>query len=230
MTEEEARFGMTRVRRALVAGLVVAAAWNLLGNLVVPDAWYVAFNLLGALVVVGVGRWCGLSNFEMGVRRADVGKGAIVGLAAAVVVTVVLGMVLAIPLLEVDDITDASDATRWYRTLVRIPLGTVVFEELLFRSLLFGVVQRLHDARLAVVTTSVLFGFWHVVPAWESADGGVPRVVGTVVVTVVVTTAAGIAFALLRHYSSSVVGPIMAHTATNSFAYAAAIVALEVLR
>jgi membrane protease YdiL (CAAX protease family) len=44
---------------------------------------------------------------------------------------------------------------------------------------------------------------------------------------VVVTTVAGIVFALLRVWSRSIVAPVLAHWATNSLAYAAALLALD---
>jgi membrane protease YdiL (CAAX protease family) len=44
---------------------------------------------------------------------------------------------------------------------------------------------------------------------------------------VVVTAVAGVIFAVLRVWSRSVVAPMLAHWATNSLGYAAAVLALE---
>jgi membrane protease YdiL (CAAX protease family) len=49
------------------------------------------------------------------------------------------------------------------------------------------------------------------------------------VLTVIVTTIAGVVFALLLIWSKSIVAPILAHAASNSFSYLAAIVALELI-
>jgi membrane protease YdiL (CAAX protease family) len=81
--------------------------------------------------------------------------------------------------------------------------------------------------------TSVLFGFWHVLPALDVtststaiSQGGRPagrrRVLLTVVGTVVFTTLAGVVFAELRRRSGSIVAPLLLHWATNGLAVVAA--------
>ena len=71
---------------------------------------------------------------------------------------------------------------------------------------------------------ALLFGLWHLPPALRDAsDKGAAGAVGVVVGTIAVTTVAGAAFAWLRLRSGSLVAPMMAHLATNSFAYAAAV-------
>lgn len=220
-------------RRTVVALLLGAAAWNVLGNLLLPGDWYVPANLAASGVVLLVGRRAGLSSEELGLSRGDVARGVGLGGVAALVVGVVLAVGLAVPSVEhhlADDVV-AADSTgmRWFRPLVRIPLGTVLFEELLFRSVLYGLLLRRHGATAALVLTAVLFGLWHVVPAWETAEGTGLAVTGAVVGTVVLTAAAGALFALLRRWAGSVVAPMIAHVATNSLAYVAALVALDVI-
>lgn len=230
---------------ALPVLLVGAAVWNVVGNLFVPDAWYVPANLVATASVLAVGWRAGLSASELGLHRASLARGVRIGLGAAAVVAVVLGVALVLPatagLLEDEVVAGDSAAMRWFRPLVRIPLGTVLVEELLFRSVLYALVLRRHGATAAVVVTAGLFGLWHVVPAWETAAasgsavgeavGGVAggTALGAVVVTTAVTTAAGVLFALLRRWSGSVVAPVVAHVATNSFAYVAALIAVDVL-
>ena len=116
---------------------------------------------------------------------------------------------------------------RWFIPAVRIPIGTAVFEELLFRSVLFGLMARLRTVRFAVIGSSIVFGLWHVVPAWESAADGAGATAGAVVGTVAITTVAGVIFALLRVRSGSVVASMMAHASVNSFAYIGALVVIE---
>jgi membrane protease YdiL (CAAX protease family) len=221
------------VLRALVAVLALAAAWNGLGNLLLPSAWYVPANLAAAAAVLAIGRRSGLSVDELGLARRDLAAGVKVGLVAAAVVAVVLAIALLAPAVEsfLDDAVVATDSTamRWFRPLVRIPLGTVVFEELLFRSVLFGLLMRLRGPAAAVIGTAVLFGLWHIAPAWETAQGDGASVSAAVVGTVVVTTAAGVVFGLLRLRSNSVVAPMLAHWATNSLAYVAALISMDLI-
>jgi membrane protease YdiL (CAAX protease family) len=216
-------------------GLVLgfAVVWNLVGNLVLPGAWYVPGNLAGAALLVGLARRFGLGWGDLGLARDRIPRGLVIGLGAAVLVAVVLGIGLVIPAaesaLEDDGVRADTTFDRWFVPLVRIPLGTAVFEEVLFRSVLLGVLLTRHSTRWAVAISSALFGLWHVVPAWEGAGDGAAAVLGAVAGTVAVTAVAGLLFAALLLWSRSVVAPILAHTATNSLAYAAALIALEVV-
>src|SRR5690348_16366411 len=71
-----------------------------------------------------------------------------------------------------------------FAALVRIPFGTVVFEELAFRGLLPALVGG--GRWRATLVSSGLFGLWHVLPAMGSANavsgalGSAGAVVGTV--------------------------------------------------
>ena len=216
--------------RPLVAVLVVAATWNVVGNLWLPSGWYVPANLAVAAVVILIGRGAGLTAAELGLARRDLASGVKVGLLAAAVVAIGLLVAVVLPsldsVLEDDVVATDSAAMRWLRPLVRIPLGTVVFEELLFRSVLFGLILRRWGDVAAVVGTAALFGLWHVVPAWETAEGSVAAAVAG---TVAVTTVAGVLFGLLRRWSRSVVAPMLAHWATNSLAYLAALVSMGLI-
>ena len=217
----------------LAAVLAIATAWNLTGNLALPGAWYVPANLAVAAVLLALAWRAGLDADDLAVRPGDLGRGLLVGLGAAAVIAAVLALALVIPALdgalESDDVLADSTTDRWFVPLVRIPLGTAVFEEVLFRSVLLGALLTRWSTRTALAASSVLFGLWHVVPAWETTSGSAAATTGAIVGTVVVTTVAGLLFGGLRLRSRSVVAPILAHIGTNSFAYVAALVALDLL-
>ena len=66
-----------------------------------------------------------------------------------------------------------------FTAFVRIPLGTVLFEEIAFRGVLWALLAR-HLGRWWVLgITSVLFGMWHVLAAthFGGANAGVNDVV-----------------------------------------------------
>jgi membrane protease YdiL (CAAX protease family) len=210
--------------------LIIAVAWDLLGNLVLPGDWYVPANLAVAGLLIAIGRGAGLRWADLGMDRADVRRGFRYGLASVLIIAAVLAIALLVPTTRArlaDGIEPETALTQWFVMLVRIPFGTAVFEEVLFRGVLFGLLTRLRDQRTALVATAILFGFWHVVPAWEASSGTGPAIAASIIGTVLVTTFAGAVFGWLRLRSRSVVAPIFAHTATNSLAYAAAIVALH---
>ena len=219
--------------RALAEVLAVAAAWNVFGNLYLPSAWYVPANLAAAGALLLIARSAGLSATELGLARRNLASGVKTGLLAAAVVAAVLALAVVLPAVQSfladDEVASDSSTMRWVRPLLRIPLGTVVFEEVLFRSVLFGLLVRCRGEASVVVTTAVLFGLWHVVPAWETAEGSAASVAAAVVGTVAITTVAGVLFALLRRWSGSVVAPMLAHWATNSLAYLAAVLVLDVI-
>lgn len=216
---------------ALSAVVAIAVAWNLIGNLFLPSAWYVPANLAVAALTVGAARSAGLSWSQLGLARADVGRGLRYGLIAMAAV----GAAIAIGLLiepirgyfEDDGVAADSPFDNWFIPIVRIPLGTAVYEEVLFRAVLLALIAAMTSRRMSVAVTSVLFGLWHITPAVESASGDVLATTAAVVGTVAITAVAGVGFALLRIWSGSVLAPILAHIATNSFAYAAALIALN---
>ncbi|MFT3852681.1 MAG: CPBP family intramembrane metalloprotease [Ilumatobacteraceae bacterium] len=113
-----------------------------------------------------------------------------------------------------------------WRTLVAIPFGTVLIEELAFRGAMHSLLRRLVSLPWAFVIGAVLFGLWHVVPAWRSGGGAsgsveVGRLAG-VLGTFAATTVAGVMLIWLRVRSRSLIAPAMAHLATNSVTFAVA--------
>ncbi len=149
---------------------------------------------------------------------------------AAVLVAIILGVALAIPAardaFDRADIGDISMAQRVGVGLFRIPFGTALPEEVLFRGVLLGILLRRTTVGRAMVISAGLFGLWHIVPTAEGGAGGM-SVFGEVIGTVAAASLAGVAFAWLRQRANSVFAPVVAHTATNSLAYLAAAIALR---
>ena len=108
------------------------------------------------------------------------------------------------------------------RVAVVIPLGTVVVEELAFRGVLHGLLLRITSLRGAYFFGSVVFGLWHVPPVVHGVAGDGPGRAATAAATFVATTLFGAVFIWLRERSGSLLGPALAHTATNSVAFLAA--------
>jgi uncharacterized protein len=208
----------------VLAGALLA--WNSVVHLLPgASAAYVPLNLAAAGVVVGAARRHGLTWSDLGLRCDRVGAGARLGGVCAAIVAGALGIAAVAPALRplLDDARvrslGAGDVA--YHALIRVPLGTVLFEELAFRGALLGAFARTLDWTRAAVASSVVFGLWHVRPtlglidANDVADDPLARA-GLVAIAVVATTAGGMFFCLLRVRSDSTVAPIVAHTATNS--------------
>lgn len=206
---------------AISAGLLAFSAWGL------PPAWYVPVNLLATIGLLWLAHRIHLTTGELGLQREHVPSGLSWGLAAGLVVAAVLALGAAIPATRplFDDARTAGIGSGLlaYRALVRIPLGTVLLEEVAFRSVLLATWRRVASLPSAVIGSSVVFGLWHIRPAIDLllendvAAGGPARVLA-VLGAVAVTTVAGIAFCWLRIKSGSLLAPVLAHLAANSLA------------
>jgi uncharacterized protein len=112
---------------------------------------------------------------------------------------------------------------------VRVPLGTALLEEVAFRGVLLGLLATLLGTRRAVVLSSLLFGLWHVRPAWGMAvanGAGLGVGLASVAGSVVVTAIAGLAFCWLRLRTGHLAAPLVTHAGMNALATFAAHLAL----
>lgn len=178
---------------------------------------YVPVNLLAGIIAVAVAvKLLGLSPIDLGFT-GGLAPG-VIGLAG--------GALLAAPLfvlarsrrgayLIADERAAPEDVV--YRTLVRIPVGTALFEEVLFRGVLFGALLD-HSRPTAVVGSAVAFGLWHLEPARLMARMNGRPVVPTIAATVAVTTAAGAALAVVRVAGGGLALPIALHASVNALA------------
>jgi CAAX protease family protein len=211
---------------ALVVVLVTLAVVNAWVHVGPRRAQLVTGPLAAGLLLV-VGRAAGLSWDQLGLGPGSLARGARWGGLCAGIVVAGFAVVLAVP-----------PAHRFFRdvryrlgirsalatALLAVPLGTVVFEEVAFRGVLWGLIEDAKGPVWAAAATSLLFGAWHVLPALDLARtntalaGSVSRskLVATVLGTVVFTAAAGVLFAELRWHSGSLLAPVLLHWAANA--------------
>jgi membrane protease YdiL (CAAX protease family) len=222
----------------LTGGLVaVLAAWN---NLVVTrlpgyPASYVAANLGAAAVLLAAARWAGLTWDELGLARRTLPAGLRWGGACAGAVAAGLAVAVAVPALRpllTDARVEALDGGELaYQVLVRVPFGTVLWEEVAFRGVLFAALVRLVPLSWAAVASSAVFGIWHVRPTLAALEAndvvGGAAVPAAVLLACAGTAAAGILFTWLRVRSGSLLAPVLLHLATNSLGTVAAAAAIR---
>jgi membrane protease YdiL (CAAX protease family) len=219
---------------ALAVVLLVLAVINVWVHLG-PRHVHVVTGPLAAAALLLVGRLAGLSWSELGLGRQDVARGAVVGALAAAAVAAVYGVAVAVPFTRGafrDTRYQIGPGPALYLSLVTIPLGTVLFEEVAFRGVLWGLLARDFGVPTATVVSACLFGLWHVLPALDLARtnttvrgrgaGDSPKVLRTVLATVAFTTVAGVVFAELRWRSGSLLAPVGLHWATNGLGVLAA--------
>jgi membrane protease YdiL (CAAX protease family) len=235
-------------RAALPIALALLVVANVGSNRLVPDWAYVPWNLTVAAALSVLAVWAGATRAELGWHRW--GRGAAFGGVIAGLVLVTYLLALAMPALADlfdDERVQPGLGVAAYQALVRIPLGTVLLEELAFRSVLpalilpwvtraassgTGTPSAPKLTRRAYVWASLAFGLWHVLPALGIADVNPvlddvfsDAVLGTtiaVALAVLATTVAGLLLSWVRVWSGSVLAPILVHISTNSFGYSIA--------
>ena len=202
-------------------GLLAFSAWG------VPAAWYVPINVLVTGGLLWLARRINLAAGELGLERDRVPSGLRWGISAGVLVGVVLVLGAAVPAARplFDDARTAGigPGLLAYRALIRIPIGTVLLEEVAFRSVLLAAWRRVASLPSAVTGSSLVFGLWHIRPAIDlliendvAADG--PARILAVLGAVAGTFLAGVVFCWLRVKSGSLLAPVLAHAAANSLA------------
>jgi uncharacterized protein len=189
----------------------------------------------GAAGLLVLARWAGLSWAELGLGRGTYQRGLLRALAAIGAVAVVFAAGAALPLTR-SAFRDTRYDLGWGHALltafVLIPLGTVLFEEVAFRGVLWGLLRRRHGTWTATIVSSALFGLWHVLPSLGLAadDQAIGSTVGrggsgqavSVLGTVLFTALAGVVFCELRRRSGSLLASAGLHWATNALGVLAA--------
>ena len=208
--------GTYRVRR-LVIGITAVAGWNWAINRVIPDRFYIPANLGATAVAVLVAHSAGHGATSVGLARGSLRRGIGVGLVGAAAAGGAMAAASRLPLtrdLFADDRAKPDELA--YQTLVRVPLGTVVLEETLFR----GVIPAITGGS---ASSAALFGAWHILPTISTLDiNGVtnPQTrLRTVLAGVAATTVAAGPLWWLRRTSGSLVAPMLTHWAVNAIGY-----------
>ena len=206
---------------------LLLGAWN---NIVVhrlpgQPASYVIANVAATGSLLLVARAASIDWGELGLDRRGVGTGLRWGGSCFAVVAVGCAAGVAVPavrpLFADERVAGADGGEIAYQVLIRIPLGTVLWEEVAFRGVLLAALARLLSLRPAVAASAVVFGIWHIRPtlsavaANELADGPVGRGL-LVLLGCLVTAGAGLLFAWLRLRSGSLLAPVLLHLATNT--------------
>jgi CAAX protease family protein len=222
---------VTRVQRAIAAELAAIGCVAVYSIMVtrMPRRARLPANLGAAAALAGFARVSGVSLSELGLSRANIGRGNRIGVVAAVPLAVTSAAAVANPrtrrLVADEKITGTSPGEAVFETLVRIPLETALSEELIFRGVLLGLGLRSRSRGWAIVTSSMLFGLWHAVPALGAPEPGATsrpyaRATTSTAAVVATTAMAGAGFAWLRLRAGSVLAPTLAHAALNMAAFA----------
>ncbi|OBA87741.1 abortive infection protein [Mycobacteriaceae bacterium 1482268.1] len=189
---------------------------------------------VGLLILV---RSRGLGWSELGLSREHWKSGAGYALAAVAVVLTIIAIGLALPWTRPMFMNNnyATMSGALIASMIIIPLQTVIPEELAFRGVLHGALNRAWGFRGVAAAGSLLFGLWHIATSLgltssnvgftKILGGGILATVAGVVGAVAATGLAGFVFTWLRRRSGSLLAPIALHWSLNGLgALAAALV------
>jgi uncharacterized protein len=219
--------------------VTLAATWsaaligwnNLAGRQAWHQRWYPLANLGATGTALGAAAASGLTADDLGLGRERLGAGlrwaAVPSGALAAGWIIVAAVPATRPALADQRITRLTWPEVAYQVTVRIPVGTVLWEEVAFRGVLQAFLRRVLPAPAALAVTAAVFGIWHVRPTVEALrinqlTASRRAAAGSVAATVAGTAAAGLLLSWLRERSGSLAAPVLLHLSANCGAALAA--------
>ena len=157
---------------AAAACVVLAGYNNFVGRRAWHRRWYPVVNGCAAAALLGAAAASGLSFADLGLGRDRLRAGLRLGSAAAAPVVAAYGVAAltpaARPLLDDQRVAGLDRRQLAYQVLVRIPVGTVAWEEVAFRGVLQAALRRVLAEPWASATGAAVFGLWHIRPTAEA--------------------------------------------------------------
>jgi uncharacterized protein len=225
-----------RIQVDVAVVVVVLVLTNLIAHFTTPWA-SIATVPAAAVGLVILLRCNGLGWAELGLGRDHWKSGLGYALAAVAVVVTVIAAGALLPLTRPMFMNNhyATISGALVASMIIIPLQTVIPEELAFRGVLHGALNRAWGFRGVAVAGSLLFGLWHIATSLGLTSsnvgftrlfgGGVAGMLAGVTLAVIATAVAGLVFSWLRRRSGSLIAPIALHWSLNGLgALAAALV------
>lgn len=182
---------------------------------------------ISAALLVALMRRRGMHWSELGLSPRHWKRGTVYSVAAVGLVLAVVAIGIALPFTRQFFLSEryATISGALVASMIIIPLQTVIPEELAFRGVLHGTLERVWGARGVFAAGSLLFGLWHVASSLGLTSGnagltaffgvGIWGQIAGVAGAVVATAAAGFVFTWLRRRSGSILAPIALHWSLN---------------
>ena len=200
----------------------LAAYNNVIGAQSWHRRWYAPANACAAAVALAAAAASGLTAGEMGLGRGARRPGRLASALAAATLGGYLAaaaMPVTRPLRNVKRVTTLVGPGLAYQVAFRIPVGTVLWEEIAFRGVLQAALRRVMPEPAAIVVASGVFGIWHIRPTAAALRvnqlAGDRLFAARVTAGVAATAAGGALFSWLRARSGSLAAPVLLHLTTN---------------
>ncbi len=209
---------------AVAACAVLAAYNNVTGLSSGHERWYVRLNAGATGAALAAAGLSGLTFADLGLGRGRWLPGRLgCGLAAgAGACWLLIAAVPATrPVLGDQRATGLRGRDVAYQALIRIPVGTALWEETAFRGVLQAALRRVMSDTAAIVVTSGVFGAWHVRPTLQALRanglaGDRRRAIAGTFAGCAATAAGGALLSWLRARSGRLADTVLLHAAVNS--------------
>lgn len=218
-----------KVAQEVVLIILILLYSTVLGRLV-PKKYHLYLNIGIAAVAITLGLAFGLSLENMGLALDRILPGIYWAFIVSVAIIAIMLIISTIPFLRRfflgDNLSHADGKFMAFEAAVRIPLGTALVEEILFRGVLLGLLLQHHTTAEALLISAAIFGLWHIFPTIDSIKSNAvaakaiahktPRAAGSVIGVVIITFVAGLFFGWLKILANSIVSPWLVHWSINA--------------
>jgi membrane protease YdiL (CAAX protease family) len=209
---------------AIAACAVLAAYNNVTGLNSGHERWYVRLNAGATGAALAAAMLSGLRPADLGLGRGSWLPGRLgCGLAAGAGVgwLLIAAVPATRPLLGDQRAAGLSGRDVAYQALIRIPVGTALWEETAFRGVLQAALLRVLPETAAIAVTSGVFGAWHIRPTLQALRanglaGDSRRAVAGTVAGCAATAAGGVLLSWVRARSGRLADAVLLHAAVNS--------------
>ncbi len=232
----ESRTSVMSRRRGAVIAVAVLIVSNVMSNRVLPGWAYLPWNLFVAASLIVVAHRSGFDFTGVGLAFRRWHRPVGVGLLLVACTGFVLALGLVLPMTKTAfldaRVSEIGLGGMLYQVLIRIPLGTVLLEEIAFR----GVLPTLFGGNPAqvwrwkpILASSALFGAWHILPssALTNGNSAVHEMLGgsgvlVALLAVASTMLVGVLLSLACYVGHGLKASMLVHWATNSLGFVAA--------
>lgn len=209
---------------------LLIVSYGALLSFVLPKKSHIILNILFAGGAICVGVLSGLSLSAMGLAPSLLISGSLYALGIIVILIALIYVASRLPVInrffENEAFSSVSKKRLAYEAGFRVPLGTALIEEVLFRGLLLGLLMINYPPINSLIISSIVFGLWHIFPtvnqleanqaAKDLVAGKRGRRFWSILSVVATTSLAGFCFGLLRLWSGSLITPWLVHWAINA--------------
>jgi uncharacterized protein len=209
---------------AVTAAALLATYNNVVGRHAWHDRWYVPLNACATGAILAAAAASGLTEADVGFGAGSwrLGRAGMGWAGAAAAGWLLVAVVPATrPVLGDKRSAGLDGRAVAYQAAVRIPVGTVLWEEVAFRGVLQASLRRVLPTPAAIAVTSGVFGLWHIRPTWQALrTNGLAydrrQTVARVGAVVAGMAAGGALLSWLRERSGGLAAPMALHLVTNS--------------